>query len=59
MYKGAGGDSLYGNNSNALSHSTLVSDLNTDREINTAPQVSPVSYHVFDELFISTIIKPI
>nr|VDD27729.1 unnamed protein product [Brassica oleracea] len=39
MYKGAGGDSLYGNNSNALSHSTLVSDLNTDREINTAPQV--------------------
>ncbi|KAF2606608.1 hypothetical protein F2Q68_00046462 [Brassica cretica] len=39
MYKGADGDSLYGNNSNALSHSTLVSGLNTDREINTAPQV--------------------
>ncbi|KAG2279002.1 hypothetical protein Bca4012_040675 [Brassica carinata] len=39
MYKGADGDSLYGNNSNALSHSTMVSDLNTFREINTAPQV--------------------
>ncbi|KAL0642386.1 hypothetical protein Bca4012_040676 [Brassica carinata] len=39
MYKGADGDSLYGNNSNELSHSTMVSDLNTVREINTAPEV--------------------
>ncbi|CAH8337253.1 unnamed protein product [Eruca vesicaria subsp. sativa] len=36
MYKG---DSLYGNSSNVLSHSTTVSDLNTTREINTAPEV--------------------
>ena len=56
MYKGADGDSLYGNNSNALSHS-MVSDLNTVREINTAPQVSTVSDNVF-QFFIS-IIKPI
>ncbi|KAF8053332.1 hypothetical protein N665_1430s0009 [Sinapis alba] len=39
MYKGEDGDILYGNKSNDLSHSTMVSDLNTAREINTAPQV--------------------
>ncbi|KAG2330958.1 hypothetical protein Bca52824_002138 [Brassica carinata] len=39
MYKGADGDSLFGNNSNDLSHFTMVSDLNTIREINTDPQV--------------------
>ncbi|KAF8051506.1 hypothetical protein N665_1714s0001, partial [Sinapis alba] len=39
MYKGEDGDILYGNKSNDLSHSTMVSDLNTVREINTAPQV--------------------
>ncbi|XP_056850067.1 NAC domain-containing protein 69 isoform X2 [Raphanus sativus] len=39
MYKGADGDSLFGNNSNELSHSTMVSDLNAVREINTAPEV--------------------
>ncbi|KAJ0265147.1 F11 [Hirschfeldia incana] len=38
MYKGADGDSLYGSNSSELSHSTMVSDLNTVREINTSPQ---------------------
>ncbi|CAH8337255.1 unnamed protein product [Eruca vesicaria subsp. sativa] len=43
MYKGADGDSLYGNNSNELSHYTMVSDLNTVREINTAPQVEQPS----------------
>ncbi|XP_018453371.1 NAC domain-containing protein 69 [Raphanus sativus] len=36
-YKGE--DSLYGNNSNELSHSTMVSDLNTARVINTTPVV--------------------
>ncbi|KAJ0265148.1 NAC domain-containing protein [Hirschfeldia incana] len=38
-YKGEDRDSLHGNNSNELNHSTMVSDLNTVREINTAPEV--------------------
>nr|VDC58171.1 unnamed protein product [Brassica rapa] len=48
MYKGADGDSLYGNNSNELSHSTMVSDLNTVREINTAPEYlsNPFILHI-------------
>ncbi|KAG2312424.1 hypothetical protein Bca52824_023981 [Brassica carinata] len=38
MYKGDGGDSLYGNNSNEPS-SSMVSDSNTFRAINTSPEV--------------------
>ncbi|KAL0712492.1 hypothetical protein Bca4012_019470 [Brassica carinata] len=38
-YKGEDRSRLYGNNSNDLSHSTMASDLNTVREINTAPEV--------------------
>ncbi|CAH8306505.1 unnamed protein product [Eruca vesicaria subsp. sativa] len=37
-YKGEDGDSLYGNNYNESTHS-MVSGLNTVREINTAPEV--------------------
>ncbi|KAG2330960.1 hypothetical protein Bca52824_002140 [Brassica carinata] len=38
-YKGEDRSRLYGNNSDDLSHSTMASDLNTVREINTAPEV--------------------
>lgn len=55
MYKGDDGDSLYGNNSNEPS-SSMVSDSNPVKFINTSPEVHLASHNDF-YLFI-TIINP-